>query len=950
MSPVDTDAFDPNDIAALQRRLAMLQTAQASHAASNLGAGAVAQADGNAVGQAGVQNQGSNFGDINTGSIGCTEIVNIYLAANPDVSNPDVVSQQIGAYLVWLRDSTKSITLRGIQAVGLSQVVVLPLETAYVPLRAKPQPRIGDDTSTSTSTRTNANTDTHDTDITLSQVLDQGQHLVIIGGPGSGKTTVLQHMAWALACSLITGQAEPAASRLGLHLARARLPLPFFVPLAAFARFRRNATATSPTSLSDFISQHLRGQQASYHLPANFFECLLANGHHLLLLLDGLDEVANESERGMVRQAVEHLVYGRSGLRVLVTCRTAAYRNGHRTALGGVFREIVVQPLDAQQHVAPMVRQAYACIYAGSAARGRQEADALLAGIDRLESERRSRLGRQAEPLASSPLMVRLLLIVSLSNRRLPDSRAELFGKAVDALLQVDYGLDDDTLGELCRDWQLLRDMAQHLAFYMHGQRVSQGKRTGGHDQDRADDGVGREIDEPALRAALQQVDNFAAHIDPLLIHARQRGSLIEERDSVYRFMHLAFQEYLVAWHLKEVLGTVHGRAGVLAFLGTRLADPWWREPTLLLAGLWAGGDAQTAQASMLLLGQAGTTPDSQFSAVELAATAALEWPNSSAGLRATCAERIVQLLADAAVRDATQPALRARAGDALARLGDPRFDATRLHLPADAKLGFVQIPADPTFCIGTRRADAARVAKIVGVKTLPDDELNDTATPCPAFHMAKFPVTVTQFRAYLQATGRAPGDADALRDPDSRPVRSVSWQEACDYASWLNTQLASAPQFDGHSVAKLVRQQGWRVALPNELEWEKAARGGRVGTVFPWGDTHSAGQANDARSGIGSTSAVGLFAANDFGLHDMVGNVWEWTRTPYVKTYTAGSLWDEVDASKSDAPVVVRGGSWDDHRDGARCACRFRDRPVFRSGDLGFRVVLRSAPVISPP
>jgi formylglycine-generating enzyme required for sulfatase activity len=931
---------DLNDIAALRRRIAELEAAQS---ANLTGAGAIAQGGGDAIGAAGVKTA-DNSGTIVTG----TQIVTHYHAATDRALPKEQIARQVAGYLSWLRARTQCIELRGIERAGGAPVVLLPLETAYVPLRARPLPRIGEallhkDGNDRGRAGPPAGTaaDERDSDITLNQVLGLGRRLVIIGGPGSGKTTVLLHMAWALACSLLTGEPEPACARLGLTTDPNALPLPIVVPLASFARYRRQLPGQAQArerTLAHFISHHLISRQADFALPADFFVQLLQDGRDVLLLLDGLDEVANEDERAEVRQSVEDLVGGRAAMRVLVTCRTIAYRGG-RTALGADFREIVVQPLDFTQHIVPMVQQAYACIHPRDKSLQAERVTDLMDGMTRLEAGRRARQGEEVPALVDSPLMVRLLLIVHVNNRRLPDERADLFDKAINALLQVDYGREEGDIRELSTDWKLYRDMAQHLAFHLHQQ---------GRDQ-------GRELEESALKAALRQEADFIPRIDDFLRHARQRGSVLEERNGVYRFIHLAFQEFLTARYLREVTGA-EGRAAILAFLANRLDDPWWREPILLLAGYLGAHAAKSARLLLGDLAKAGATPDTQFSAAELAGTAALEWPESGAPLRTECAQRILVLLSDAAALRQSTPAVRARAGDALARLGDPRFDPRRFHLPADDLLGFVHIPADPAFRIGTRMADLERVARIIDGE-VPDSEINDEPTPTPDFYIARYPVTVAQFRAYCDATGVQPGDADALRDPDSRPVRWVDWREALAYCDWLTTALASEPVLAGSAAVLLVREGSWRVALPSELEWEKATRGGLVDAVFSWGDTPDPNAANDVDSQIQETSAVGCFPANGFGLYDMVGNVWEWTRSlwgtdrdkpDFAYPYRANDARREALDAGDEVWRVVRGGSWFDHRVGARCASRFRPRPVARIDFLGFRVVLRAAPVSS--
>ena len=932
---MESHPFNINDIETLKWQIAELQTQLAAVQQAELtGSGAVAQSGGTALGERSVYLEDSNYGTIISG----TQIVNHYYGASAGLGKADI-ARQVAGYLLWLRERTSNIELRGIERAGGAPVVVLPLATAYVPLRAKSMPRLDEEPMARMRLPRNlrepsddVQSKESDNDIALNEVLGLGNRLVIMGGPGCGKTTVMLHMAWALAASLLAGQTEPARSRLGLDLVSAALPLPILVPLASFARYRRNLANNTPArekSLSFFISHHLISKDANFDLPADFFVKLLMDGRNVMLLLDGLDEVANEEERAEVRQSVEELVAGKS-LRVVVTCRTIAYRSG-RTALGASFREISVLPLNRELHIVPMVSQAYACIHPHDTALRLERINDLLTGIDRLESERRVRLGEEAAAFVDSPLMVRLLLIVHVNNRTLPDERAELFDKAINALLQVDYGREESNIRELSTDWKLYRDMAQHLAFHMHQQ---------GKDQ-------GREIEELHLIKALRTEAEFLPRIDDFLLHARQRGSVLEERDRSYRFIHLAFQEFLAARHILKIIGA-ESRESMLATLETRLEDPWWREPILLLASYMGSDAAKSAREFIVGLSLLGEGSNARFSAAELAGTAALEWRESGDALKADCAKRIVELLGDEDSLKDSKPVIRARAGDRLAKLGDPRFDPQRFYLPNDELLGFVRIPADADFMIGTRAKDFGRVMETVDAskdgKNFFKAEINDELTPTSEFYIARYPVTVAQFRAFVEATGFKIGDEKALRDPDSRPVRYVNWHDAREYCQWLDGVLMKSP------LTPLLQRGEWRVTLPSELEWEKAARGELVGAIFPWGNSPDINQANYGYE-IGDTSVVGCFPPNSYGLHDMVGNVWEWTRSlwGFDYPYLLDDLHREDLKAGNDKSRVVRGGSWFDVQVNARCAVRDRNRPDDRYSNLGFRVVLLcSAPVIS--
>lgn len=870
-------------------------------------------------GDGGVGIAGSNRGNVNTG----WQFIGQYLAGvsaeGRERLSASELTEKVRQYLSWLQEGTQHITLRGIERSGGAKVVQLPVERAYVPLQARRQAL------------------PFERDINVDQLLGLGNRLVVIGGPGSGKTTVLLHMAWALAKSLLDGQPEPARSHLGLQESVSSLPLPLFIPLASFARYRRRLPPSSPAehgTLRYFITQYLVSNQATFGLPSDFFEQLLIQDRHVLLLLDGLDEVANQAERYSVREQVERLVIGRErkNLRTVVTCRTVTYQQG-RTALAAGFEEIKVQPLGFEAHVVPLVRQAYACIHARDVMQSEKSAADLLAGIRRLESDRRARHpGGGARALVTSPLMVRLLIIVHYNQRTLPDQRAELFDKAVSSLLQVDYGPDEDNAQELSAHWETLLDLAQHLAWHMHSQGAEQG----------------REIQEEELARILAQDQDLAPYAEAFVAHARQRGSLVEERDDTYRFLHLALQEFLVARFLREVVAGTQGLPALVALLQDKVTDPWWREPILLALGYRTRGAQNTVRALIgLLLDSASTSasarqPSQALGAAELAGTAAADWADSGVQLRQTTTSLLARLLGDDEILRSTAAPLRARAGEVLSRLGDPRFDPGCLHLPACEFLGFVHVAADPNFRIGTPRHAAERVASVTGARAY-ESEFNETVTPSPEFWIAKYPVTVAQFRRYVEATGVRPRDARALQDHDSRPVRWVSWHEASQYAAWLHSQLRDAPASRDSPVSRLVRGGTWQVGLPSELEWEKAARGGREGQVFPWGDQPDPLRANYAQSGVGSSSAVGCFAPNDYGLFDMVGNVWQWTRSVWHYRLTPEKLYAETAELAFGDRLVARGGSWSSHSVNARCADRPRYEPDACDASLGFRLVLRS-------
>jgi formylglycine-generating enzyme required for sulfatase activity len=282
----------------------------------------------------------------------------------------------------------------------------------------------------------------------------------------------------------------------------------------------------------------------------------------------------------------------------------------------------------------------------------------------------------------------------------------------------------------------------------------------------------------------------------------------------------------------------------------------------------------------------------------------------------------------------------RARAGNTLARLGDPRFDHRHWYLPAEPLLGFIEVPS------GTFR---------MGSDPDLDQEAFEDEKPCdevilPEFYMARYPVTVAQFRQFIDDSAYR-FDRWARNTVPNHPVVSVSWYDAIEYCRWLTIKLCEygTQRFSGVDPNSLefpfwqgLAAGSLTVALPSEAEWEKAARG-PDSRIYPWGDDFDSGRANTFETGILDTSSVGCFpaGASPYGCEDMSGNVWEWTRSlyvdyPYVSTDGREDLSAGIDSRR-----VLRGGSFYGNRGLARCAYRSRPVPRNRYLSVGFRVVV---------
>ena len=172
-----------------------------------------------------------------------------------------------------------------------------------------------------------------------------------------------------------------------------------------------------------------------------------------------------------------------------------------------------------------------------------------------------------------------------------------------------------------------------------------------------------------------------------------------------------------------------------------------------------------------------------------------------------------------------------------------------------------------------------------------------------------------------------------------SRPMVNVTWFEARAFARWLSEQIR--PQLQA-----LALLQGYQVALPTETQWQRAATASDLmksdNRTWPWGDNDDdIDQRANVGEWVGGPSAVGLYAPNPLGLHDMAGNAWEWMDNEF-ESKQQGSRVPRSRASVKH--VSLLSGSWLYPSMRGSWPSRFKSRPGDRLHDFGFRVTLSLA------
>jgi formylglycine-generating enzyme required for sulfatase activity/energy-coupling factor transporter ATP-binding protein EcfA2 len=770
------------------------------------------------------------------------------------------------------------------------------------------------------------------------EAVSQNQRLVLLGNPGGGKSTFVNYLTGCLASRQTENLAGFAAELTGL--------MPVTVILRDMARgLPKKLPAAEPLHVWNFIKSRLKNQNLSP--AARPLEKILEEGN-ALVFFDGLDEVTGLEQRRFVRDAIQAFAGRYPRVRIVVSCRVLSYQppSADEPDLRLDSAYPVFELAEFSQEKIRHFIQSWHAELVRRGAIGQGDSETLGSRLER--AVQRPDLRR----LAANPMLLTVMALVHTHKGRLPDARALLYEETIELLLwRWDQGKsaaaqDAPRLRQLLLDAGRseidLKRVLRELAFEAH------------HRGGVADDGEKTaDIGELALQKALAALHGSSRDWAMLVVEAMKlrAGLLVERAPGIFAFPHRTFQEYLAGAHL-AAKNNFSTEAAQLAEAGSA-----WREVILLAAGylVYRNEDLDKPLALVgQLCPQHSADDETAWRKAWLAGDVLLEMGAERAAdspLGSDLLQRVRRRIAALLAAAALSPVERARAGDTLTALGDPRFDRDRWFLPAGDLLGFIPIPAGP-FTMGS---DKQRDPQASG------DETPQHTLTLPDYYLARYPVTVAQFRAFVNDSGQRPQNEVSLRDPPTRPVRYVTWHEARAYCAWLTDKLQSAsgeflsrPDLpaDAQTLWQAIADGQLRAELPSEAEWEKAARGAVGARIYPWGDDPDPDKANYDDTGIGTTSAVGCFpgGAGPYGHLDLSGNVWEWTRSlwgkdwnepEYTYPYTERLAERENPSASNSVRRVLRGGSFYDYDRNVRCAARLRFAPDDFYRYFGFRVAL---------
>jgi formylglycine-generating enzyme required for sulfatase activity len=712
--------------------------------------------------------------------------------------------------------------------------------------------------------------------------------LYVPGDPGSGKSTFCRWVAYVVANGGVPEHEIPAPDELRESLPNSlRGKLPLLVPMRDFADYINcGRTDWSRKDLERALCQWV--DRKADGLTADILERNLQQGN-TLLLIDGVDEVPETLGEGLATCNPRNALLSglsaalpkwiKAGNRVLMTSRPYGLSSGQRSQVN--LDAVQLLPLN-QEGQRLFISRWYA---AADHSQWRTLGDGLIKEMtDRAE----------LEPLRENPLLLTALCVKFKEGKRLPHDIMKLFDSVVEqvlfnryrgsdlertkvrmrlevAALAMQWGSDPEHRLQVPRPEVSVTEIEQALARYAQANPATEGG------------------------AIL-----VAERCEDLLVNS---GLLLPVGERKVSFYHLIFQDFLAAARL------VRENKPFANMLTEYARHPEWRRCLMFQFALEVdkdGGIDMPLKQLESLLEQASPEALSRSVAPALVLADCLEIARGKAS-------------AEAAGLGVWRGHFQKVCGDSLEHVAEPK-DRNELWL-ALGRMGWDTRPG-----IGL---DGEGLPDIEWLPVTKDENAG------PAFYIARYPVTNSQFQAFIMAgDGYADkrwwaGFGDRYQPPGepywsepNAPRESIEWYAAVAFCRWLTLKERAA-------------KPGWKISLPTDEQW-RVAYVGTSDNNYPWGsELQPERHANVFGSSIQRTSVVGLFPAGEADSHalDMAGNLWEWCLD---KNDDPGL----VEADASNEPRVLRGGSWLNDPGHARSAFRLWLPPAFSLYRIGFRVI----------
>lgn len=763
----------------------------------------------------------------------------------------------------------------------------------------------------------------------LRTAVSRKQLLLIMGDPGSGKTTLMKYLA--LNCDDAN-----SCKKLGLHPDT----LPIFMPL-----MKVDPEKPFVQALSDWATTK------NYAVPPDLFESWLRE-KGALVLLDGLDEISDKSRRRDVCKWIDNACHAFTKSQFVVTTRFAGYRVAQGIELEAAHLQADVRSLSPDQQKQFLERW-FRATYADD--QDRDEPEAIAKDI--VEFLKRDE-NRNLRSLAGTPMLLQIMAILRKEFGSLAEGRTALYQRVTDYLLDFrDRQRDYLVLLDADRSKMLLRPLALKMQEVLRNYEIHSSDLISFFKNEKPIEDI-----KPGLNP-----EDFVENL------CDRTGLLQITGNNDYRFAHKSFGEFLAG---VELAGQIDRKPSRVSVLIENFDDDWWRETVLFTLGLpvpvilphflklFVPSKANADHFPLLLrdIIEVAREKNVQPLAKPLL-DRRLKWQkryNVLECLRLIRSSPAIELIHKVHQTE-TNRLLKSKAAEILAEFGVLQIGVIE---PAKISLSGKLTAKAEVLARGTVLQKTvqnpfefnAEYIRIPGGKY--SYSVDGREIDVPSLYFAKYPVTNRLYRRFIDfLEGKKVEEISAERDDilphlaaalnkidgmagyagadpkkwpekfrstydnekrfngDDQPVVGCRWYGAKAYCAWLN-ELHRGENPEASAEFR----------LPAEQEWEWAASGGK--RDYPWGpEPPDESRANYGQK-VGQTTPVGSYpaGATPDGLMDMAGNVWEWMENWYDKDKDRRAL---------------RGGSWDYNEGTLRCSVRYWNDPDNVWHYDGFRVVL---------